>query len=71
MTYYSQCSEDKFLNDNFFKNKKTGTYIELGAVDGIFQSNTKFFEDTLGWTGILIEPEPDKFKELTQNRPNN
>ena len=71
MTYYSQHEEDKFLNDNIFKNKKDGTYIELGALDGILYSNTKFFEDTLNWTGILIEPHPDKFILLKQNRPNN
>jgi FkbM family methyltransferase len=69
--YYSQCQEDIFLNDNIFKNKKNGTYIELGALDGILYSNTKFFEDTLNWSGILIEPHPDKFILLQQNRPNN
>jgi FkbM family methyltransferase len=69
--YYSQCLEDKFLNDNYFKNKQNGTYIELGALDGIRFSNTKFFEDTLNWKGILIEPHPLMFKSLSINRPNN
>ncbi len=69
--YYSQCEEDLFLNENIFKNKRNGTYIELGALDGNLYSNTKFFEDTLNWTGILIEPHSDKFKLLKENRPNN
>lgn len=69
--YYSQCGEDEFLNNNFFKNKQNGVYIELGALDGVLYSNTKFFQDTLNWTGILIEPHPIKFKSLEQNRPNN
>ena len=69
--YYSQCQEDIFLNENIFKNKKNGTYIELGALDGVLYSNTKFFEDSLNWTGILIEPHPEKFKLLKKNRPNN
>ena len=60
-----------FLNENYFKNKKNGTYIELGALDGVLFSNTKFFEDTLNWTGILIEPHPIKFNLLEKNRPNN
>ena len=30
-------------------------------------SNTKFFQDSLNWTGILIEPHPDKFILLKQN----
>ena len=69
--YYSQCQEDVFLNEHIFKNKKNGVYIELGALDGVLYSNTKFFEDTLNWSGILIEPHPDKFILLQQNRPNN
>ena len=59
------------MNTNFFKNKREGVYIELGALDGFLYSNTKFFEDTLGWSGILIEPHPEKFKALQVNRPNN
>jgi FkbM family methyltransferase len=69
--YYSQCQEDVFLNENIFRNKKNGIYIELGALDGVLFSNTKFFEDSLNWTGILIEPHPDNFILLQQNRPNN
>lgn len=69
--FYSQCEEDILLNNNYFKNKKNGVYLELGALDGVLYSNTKFFEDTLGWKGILIEPHPDKFKSLIKNRPNN
>jgi FkbM family methyltransferase len=69
--YYSQYGEDKFLNENFFKNMENGTYIELGALDGNLYSNTKFYEETLNWTGILIEPHPIKFKSLELNRPNN
>ena len=69
--YYSQCQEDIFLNEHIFKNKQNGIYIELCALDGVLYSNTKFFEDTLNWTGILIEPHPDKFILLKKNRPNN
>ena len=69
--YFSQAGEDEFLNDRYFKNKTNGTYIELGALDGVLYSNTKFFEDQLDWTGILIEPHPFKFEKLKENRPNN
>jgi FkbM family methyltransferase len=69
--YYSQAQEDIFLHQNIFKNKQNGKYIELGALDGVLYSNTKFFEDTLNWSGILIEPNPHKFDALKENRPNN
>ena len=45
--YYSQSGEDEFLNENYFKNKRDGVYIELGALDGVLYSNTKFFEDSI------------------------
>jgi hypothetical protein len=50
---------------------ENGFYIEAGAYDGILQSNTKFIEEELNWTGILIEPSPKVFLELEKNRPNN
>jgi hypothetical protein len=43
-------------------------FVELGAVDGIRYSNSKFFEDYLGFTGILIEPTR-KYNNLIINRP--
>ena len=69
--YYSQCGEDEFLNTKYFKGMINGTYIELGALDGVLYSNTKYFEDKLNWRGILIEPHPLKYDNLTVNRPNN
>ena len=51
-------------------NKKEGFFIELGANDGLFQSNTAFFEKEMGWSGILIEPSVKGYKECKQNRPN-
>ena len=69
--FYSQSGEDEFLYNRYFKNKKNGLYIELGALDGVLYSNTKFFEDQQGWKGILIEPHPYKFELLKKNRPNN
>lgn len=73
MTYYSQCGEDEILYTNFFKDykiKDTKYFLELGALDGITYSNTKFFEDTLGWKGVLVECNPYIFPKLCFNRPN-
>jgi len=40
-------------------------------MDGVQFSNTKFFEDYLGWTDILVEPHPFNFNLLKENRPKN
>jgi FkbM family methyltransferase len=47
---------------------RNGYYVELGANDGNSQSNTKLLELFRDWNGILIEPSPRKFIELTKNR---
>ena len=67
--FYSQQDEDKYIIQYLLKDKITdGTYLEIGACDGVLYSNTKTLEDYFGFTGILIEPQPDFFKKLTENR---
>jgi len=51
-----------------YLNFKNGFYIECGANDGVNQSNTWFFEKSLNWRGILIEPNKKIFEELKKNR---
>ena len=35
-----------------------GTFLEAGAYDGEDLSNSLFLERELGWTGVLVEPDP-------------
>lgn len=65
--FYSQSNEDVALH-NYFCNKTGGTFVELGALDGVQYSNTKFFEDHRGWRGVLIEGQPDNAALLKMNR---
>ena len=46
-----------------------GVFVEAGAVDGFFESNTYYLERFLGWRGILIEPMPAMFRRIHVNRP--
>jgi FkbM family methyltransferase len=68
MQFYSQYKQDKFCYENFFKDKKNGVFLEIGADDGIDFSNTNFYEKELGWTGICIEPRNVAFNKLIKNR---
>jgi len=74
--YKSQCEED--INLLLFFNGPTdtplsarcgGTYVELGALDGVTYSNTYLFNKALGWKGVLIELSPKNFASLKKNRP--
>lgn len=67
MTYYSQIGQDKWVH-SVLGNKQNGFFIELGACDGLYLSNTLFFEKTLGWNGICIEPNSKYFDLLKNNR---
>lgn len=66
--YFSQYGQDKYINDNFFHNKRNGIFLDVGAHDGITLSNSYFFEKQLDWTGICVEALPDVFEQLQVNR---
>jgi len=67
MTYYSQFKQDKILNEQIFKNKPNGFFVDIGAYDGVTDSNSLFFE-SIGWSGICIEPNPIQFDILKTKR---
>lgn len=50
---------------------ENGFFVELGANDGINQSNTLYFERYRGWSGILIEPILHNFLSCKKNRSAN
>ncbi|WP_267423637.1 FkbM family methyltransferase [Methylobacterium sp. GC_Met_2] len=63
--------QDELLFRRYFNDmqERPGHFIECGAFDGVSESSALFFEETLGWTGINVEPSPDAFKSLCINRP--
>ena len=48
--------------------KDNGYFIEIGANNGVDQSNTYLLELKKNWKGILVEPSPNKFFECIKNR---
>ena len=69
--FYSQQDEDKYIIQYLLKAKITdGTFLEIGACDGVLYSNSKTLEDHFNFTGILIEPQPLFYSQLVINRKN-
>ena len=62
--YFSEAGQDMLVKDNFFKNKKSGFFVEIGAYDGIDGSNCYHFEKFMNWEGIAIEASPIQFEKL-------
>ena len=57
----SQCGEDSWLESNWPHldlPDRDGFFVELGAGDGIYLSNTFWLEQVKGWRGLLIEGDP-------------
>jgi FkbM family methyltransferase len=68
MKFFSQIGQDRFLLENFFRGKRGGVFVEIGAYDGETFSNTLFYERTMGWNGLCIEPLPSAYAKLAARR---
>lgn len=44
-----------------------GTFVEIGALDGVDGSNSHLFEHCFAWRGALIEANPNNFERLLRN----
>jgi len=66
--FFSQSGQDKIIKNSFFRSKKKGFFVEIGAFDGIEGSNCLHFEKSMNWDGIAIEPSKTQFKKLSKNR---
>lgn len=49
-------------------NHDGGFFVELGANDGVTQSNSLYFEKRRGWKGLLVEPVPHNYLKCLKNR---
>jgi len=65
--YYALQHQDKFI-DEFFNRKTNGFYVDIGAHDGSYISNSLFFEQFRNWSGICVEPGPKEFDHLKNFR---
>lgn len=70
-------NEDKTIYDMLFKPGEEdeedaairGNIVEMGAFDGVRESNSRFYEICLGWNTLLIEGNPINWEKLVKNRP--
>jgi FkbM family methyltransferase len=64
---YSQHDEEQHIVDRFGEDS-SGRFLDIGAFDGKTFSNVRRLWE-LGWSGVLVEPNPSSFKSLMQNFP--
>lgn len=61
-TSKSQLWQDRLVAYMF--NEKPGTFLEIGASDGLENSNTYLLEKSFNWSGLLIEPAISYWNDL-------
>lgn len=66
MNWQSQSGQDRWIAEEVFPGVTDGIFVEAGAGDGIYLSNTHALA-ALGWHGLLVEPS-EAFTQLQVNR---
>jgi hypothetical protein len=65
---YGTALEGNFLTQVFY-DVKDGFYVDIGAYDAIFASNTLNLY-TMGWKGINVDASPNRLSKFFLTRPN-
>jgi hypothetical protein len=58
LTTKSQGNEDVYAYSHFFYGRGGGTFLEMGALNGVFLSTTYSLDKDLGWRGVHVEASP-------------
>ncbi|MDR3173201.1 MAG: FkbM family methyltransferase [Treponema sp.] len=66
LSFPGQAGQD-LLAYLYFRGKKSGFFLDIGAHDGRTYNNSYVFEQ-LGWRGACVEPLPGVFTQLRRNR---
>jgi len=66
---HSQIFQDMFILA-VLNGKKNGTYLEIGAQQPFYQSNTALLETKFGWKGVSIEIKKNLCKMFEEQRKN-
>lgn len=64
----SQAGQDFWVFGEVFNEMRNGYFVDVGAADGMYLSNTFLLEQRYGWDGICIEANPIFFAQLQRVR---
>jgi len=67
--YFLHSRAQRFQELHFLKlfpqyEQQPGYFVEIGVGDGTHLSNSFLFEKALGWSGLLVEPNPDCWERI-------
>ena len=61
--------EEEWMIRDFFKDRRNGYFVDVGANHYRFTSKTYYLETTLGWSGLAIEPQRQYALDYVKYRP--
>lgn len=65
---YSQFAEEWIIRD-FFKDRRNGVFVDIGANHYRDDSTTFYLEEQLGWSGLAVEPLKQFEADYIKYRP--
>ena len=65
---YSEHEEEWIIRD-FFNDRRSGVFVDVGANHYQTHSNTYYLESALGWTGVAIDPQTAFAEDYRRHRP--
>jgi FkbM family methyltransferase len=68
MTSYSQFGQDRHVLDTIYKGLRGGYFVEVGAYDGVTDSNSFLLETQNDWKGIVVECNPEWRASILKKR---
>lgn len=60
---------EEWIIRDFFKDKRDGVFVDVGAADYLDGSNTFYLEKNLGWSGIAIDAQESYRANYVKHRP--
>ncbi|KAK4329442.1 hypothetical protein Pmani_000199 [Petrolisthes manimaculis] len=64
LTHFSQYGQTQYAVLHFWGAMRGGFFVEAGAVDGEYLSNSLYLEREREWWGLLVEAVPDSYSLL-------
>ena len=61
--------EEEWMIRDFFKDRRNGFFVDVGANHYRVTSKTYYLETTLGWSGLAIEPQRQYAADYLKYRP--
>lgn len=61
--------EEEWITRDFFKDKRGGVFVDVGANHYRHFSNTFYLETKLGWSGVAVEPLREFEADYIAHRP--